>query len=57
MRYAVIDSQTNVVENVIVWDGVSPWTPPAGYYTAPIGDSGAGIGWSYINGTFVSPQA
>lgn len=55
MKYAVINSQTNIVENAIVWDGVAPWTPPAGYYVEPIGDSGAGIGWSYINGQFVPP--
>jgi hypothetical protein len=55
MKYAVISSATNIVENVIVWDGVTPWTPPAGCYTVAIGDSGAGIGWSYINGAFVAP--
>ena len=55
MEYAVINSETNIVENVILWDGVSPWAPPAGCYAEPIGDSGAGIGWSYINGQFVPP--
>lgn len=28
MRYAVVSSAT--VVNLIVWDGVAPWTPPAG---------------------------
>jgi hypothetical protein len=56
MKYAVISSETNIVENVIVWDGVTPWTPPTGYYVEPIGDSGAWIGWSYINGQFVPPS-
>lgn len=55
MKYSVINSQTNIVENAIVWDGVSLWIPPEGFYTQPIGDSGAGIGWSYINGQFVPP--
>ena len=55
MKYAVINSDTNIVENVIIWDGVTPWTPPVGYYVKPIGDSGAGIGWSYIDGQFVPP--
>lgn len=55
MNYAVISSETNLVENVIVWDGVSPWTPPAGYYIEPLGDFGAGIGWSYIDGQFAPP--
>jgi hypothetical protein len=56
MKYAVISSSTNIVENAIIWDGVTPWTPPAGCYTVPIGSSGAGIGWSYINGAFVAPE-
>jgi len=55
MKYAVISSETNIVDNVIIWDGMAPWATPAGYYTAPIGDSGAGIGWSYVNGQFVAP--
>jgi hypothetical protein len=29
-RYAVINSE-NVVVNVIIWDGISPWSPPAGH--------------------------
>ena len=55
MKYAVINSETNIVENVIVWDGESHWAPPAGYYIEEIGDSCAGIGWSYINGQFAPP--
>lgn len=45
--YAVINSQTNICENVCVWDGATPWSPPTGYYAVALGDSGAGIGWSY----------
>jgi hypothetical protein len=55
MKYAVINSETNIVENVILWDGVTPWTPPSKCYTVLIGNSGAGIGWSYINKQFVAP--
>ena len=29
-NYLAVNSQ-NVVENVVVWDGGSDWTPPAGY--------------------------
>jgi hypothetical protein len=57
MKYAVISEETNIVDNVIIWDGVTPWTPPVEYYTESIGDSGAGIGWSYIDGQFVPPAA
>jgi len=33
-RYAVID-QNNRVTNVIAWDGVTEWQPPAGYVIKP----------------------
>jgi hypothetical protein len=56
MKHALINSETNIVENVIVWDGKTPWAPPAGYYVHAVGASGAGIGWSYINGEFVAPE-
>jgi hypothetical protein len=55
MNYAVINSQTNVVENTIVWDGVAPWTPPDGCYVELIGDSGAGIGWTFANNEWITP--
>lgn len=29
-RYAVIDEITGKVVNVVMWDGVTPWSPPAG---------------------------
>jgi hypothetical protein len=55
MNYAVINSQTNVVENSIVWDGVSPWTPPENCYVQPVTNPHAGIGWTFVNGQFVPP--
>lgn len=32
MRHAVIDQETRKVKNVIIWDGVSKWTPPSNHY-------------------------
>jgi hypothetical protein len=29
-RYAVIDESTGKVVNIILWDGVSGWSPPEG---------------------------
>lgn len=55
MNYAVINSETNIVENVTIWDGVSLWTPPDGCCIESIGDSGAGIGWSFIGGEWIAP--
>lgn len=44
MRWAVIENGTNLVVNVVVWDGVSEWGPGDGYYvvqsdTLNIGDT------------------
>jgi len=53
MNYAIINS-AGLVVNVIVWDGKSPWQPPAGFTRAPI-TNGAGIGWTYTNGNYTAP--
>lgn len=29
-RYLLIDEETGEVVNVVLWDGVSPWSPPEG---------------------------
>ncbi len=51
--YAVINEQTNIVENVILWDGESSWQPPAGTYVQSLEGCEAGIGWKFENGAFV----
>jgi hypothetical protein len=56
--YAMVNNQTNVVDNAIVWDGVTPYTPPDGYTLVKIPDPNdteptPGIGWLYVNGAFV----
>lgn len=65
-NYALIDSSGNVV-NTVVWDGTpftpatdsepaTGWSPPDGQLAVPIPPgSQAGIGWTYDDGTFVSP--
>lgn len=30
-NYLMLNQSTNVVDNIIVWDGGSDWTPPNGY--------------------------
>lgn len=50
--YAVINSETNIINNVILWDGESNWTPPAGTFAVPL-TSEAGIGWKYENKKFI----
>lgn len=61
MNYAIIDSVTNIVAECRFCSVPPPWTPPDGFYiepiyhAVPVGDSGAEVGWSYINGQFVPP--
>lgn len=52
MQYALLDS-TNTVVNVIEWDGVSPWTPPAAHIAIPL--INGGIGWTFADGQFIPP--
>ena len=52
--YALVNSATGVVDNIIEWDGATPYTPPSGH-TAVLAASGVGIGWSYANDTFTAP--
>lgn len=51
--YAVINSETNIVENVILWDGESQWQPPANTYVQSLEGTEAGIGWKYDGGVFI----
>ncbi len=51
--YAVIDAETNIVVNAILWDGESEWTPPAGTYVQSLEGTEAGIGWKFENNEFV----
>jgi hypothetical protein len=41
-NYCVIDTGLNVVDNVIVWDGVETWEPGAGHEAAVISECGIG---------------
>lgn len=54
MKWAVINANSNIVENIIVWDGKSPWAPPQGYLCVECGNE-AEIGDIYQNGTFIHP--
>ena len=52
--YAVIQSATNICDNVIVWDDtLGPWTPPADHYTVNIDGKEVGIGYYYDPATQV----
>ena len=45
MRYAIVDDVTKVVQGVILWDGVSPITPPAETTLVNVDNIPCGPGW------------
>lgn len=51
--YAVINTKTGIVENIVSWDGESEWLPPDGTIAIPTDEGG--IGWSYADGVFTEP--
>ena len=56
MRYAIVDDATKVVQNVIVWDGVTTFTPPTGTTLVNVDGIPCGPGWiEQPNGSFIPP--
>jgi hypothetical protein len=58
--YAWINKSTHLIENMIMWDGVSPLVVPDGYEVVEAPElhgewSWLGIGWKYLNGEFIEP--
>lgn len=51
--YAVVNSESKVI-NIIIWDGVSPYSPPDGFQL--IKSDTAIIGWEWDGQSFVNPQ-
>ena len=51
--YAVINSDTNICDNVIVLDEGSTWTPPETHYIVNIDGLEVGIGFYYDPATQV----
>lgn len=52
-RFVIIDANNKIV-NVCVWDGVTPWTPPAGATAVP-DVTGVDQTWTYDGKTFTPP--
>ena len=56
MRYAIVDDATKVVQGVIIWDGVTPYTPPAGTALVNVDGIPCGPGWvEQPDGSFTPP--
>lgn len=55
-RYAMVDDGSQIVVNVIEWDGnEQTWKPPQGYTMVEDTEMKAGPGCSYKDGEFVPP--
>ena len=55
MRHAVIDKETKKVVNVIIYDGVSEWNPPANCFIVKNERVNKGDVYDSINNTFAKP--
>ena len=55
MKHAIIRNGT--VENVVLWDGETEWTPPEGTELVALDGRPAGPGWSFDGTTFTPPPA
>jgi len=57
MKYATVDDATKVVLNISVWDGVTPYTPPAGTTLVNVDGIPCDIGWiEQPDGSFLPPE-
>ena len=56
MRYAIVDDLTKIVQGVIIWDGTSPYMPPAGTTLVNVDGIPCGPGWiQQPDGSFAPP--
>jgi len=46
-QYALVNKTTSIVEGVIIWDGITEWTPPPGVDVIQLLDSDR----VYVDGT------
>jgi hypothetical protein len=57
MLYAVINKETKIIENMIVWDGIDTNLVPENQeWINILENKNVGIGWSYIDGQFIDPN-
>lgn len=53
-KHAIIGAN-QIVENIVLWDGVSEWAPPKDKILIDVENIRCGIGWNYENGMFIEP--
>jgi hypothetical protein len=57
MRYAIIDDATKIVQGVIIWDGVMPFTSPDDAMLVNVDGIPCGPGWiQQPDGQFTPPS-
>lgn len=57
MHLAIINEQTNIVENIIVPpEGAQAWFTPAGYYAVMTDEPCNGFTYDPITETFTAPE-
>ena len=54
-RYAIINSN-GLVDNIILWDEATQWSPPEGMTMVKVEDILCSIGWKYENEVFTDPN-
>ena len=56
MKYLVVDRDTGLVTNAVVWDGLAPYREPGcRLVPLPVEPVGVWIGWSFVDGEWVAP--
>lgn len=55
--WAVVSKTTMIVENLIIWDGQTPWTPPEGFEAVDTRGQYVESGYTYdpVNDVFIGP--
>jgi hypothetical protein len=48
--------RNGIVENVAIWDGISPWNPTDFELVEVTDQPQVGCGWSYSEGVFSAPK-
>jgi hypothetical protein len=56
--YAVVNTASTIVQNIVQWDGVSSFPPPSGCtLVSAVSQPNAQIGGTYVGGVFTAPAA
>jgi hypothetical protein len=53
-KWAIV--RGDIVENVIIWDGETPYAAPAGTTLIELINKSAAPGHTYVDGDFVAPE-